>query len=140
MKNYFENCTTHDEAKKLYRRLAMELHPDKGGSDAEFQELNRQYRDFCEGKRTSSADSGSHEGDKWDWRQDIANFFAENGLTEYADYMRTFLDGFDLADIVRSNKVSGFVRKMGNTQAADDLEGLENLAKGLWHFAKKVEK
>ena len=140
MKNYFENCTTHDEAKKLYRRLAMELHPDKGGSDAEFQELNRQYRDFCEGKRTSSADGGSHEVDKWDWRQDIANFFAENGLTEYADYMRTFLDGFDLADIVRSNKVSGFVRKMGNTQAAEDLEGLENLAKGLWHFAKKVKK
>lgn len=140
MKNYFENCTTHDEAKKLYRRLAMELHPDKGGCDAEFQELNRQYRDFCEGKRSSSADGGSRDGDKWDWRKDIASFFAENGLTEYADYMRTFLDGFDLADIVRSNKVSGFVRKMGNTQAADDLEGLENLAKGIWHFVKKVEK
>jgi hypothetical protein len=29
---------------------------------------------------------------------------------------------------------------MGNTQAAEDLEGLENLAKGLWHFAKKVKK
>ncbi len=43
MKNYFATITTLDALKKEYRRLALLMHPDCGGSDAEMQELNRQY-------------------------------------------------------------------------------------------------
>ena len=46
MKNHFENCKTLDEAKKLYFKLAMKLHPDKGGDTAEFQELLSQFQAF----------------------------------------------------------------------------------------------
>ncbi len=48
MKNYFSNCTTLDEAKALYKKLAFELHPDVSGRDskAEFQEMQNQFEAF----------------------------------------------------------------------------------------------
>ena len=106
MKNYFEKCTTHDEAKKLYRRLAMKLHPDKGGDDAAFQELNRQYRDFCEGKRTSSADGGTQSSARqsWDWKSDIINILRGMGID---------IDSLNLNDIVSNHKISDLARSLG---------------------------
>jgi curved DNA-binding protein CbpA len=41
--NYFENCTSLDEARSLYRKLAKENHPDYGGDTATMQEINRQW-------------------------------------------------------------------------------------------------
>lgn len=38
MINYFKDCKTLDEAKKLYWDLAKELHPDKNGSTQEAEE------------------------------------------------------------------------------------------------------
>src|SRR5688572_13580775 len=44
--NYFANCTTLDEAKKLYFELAKINHPDKGGDTATFQEILNQFEAF----------------------------------------------------------------------------------------------
>jgi curved DNA-binding protein CbpA len=41
---YFQNITDLEQAKKRYRMLAMELHPDKGGSAIEFQQLLDEYK------------------------------------------------------------------------------------------------
>ena len=46
MKKYFEQCSTLDEAKALYKKLAFMLHPDKGGDTAEFQEMQNQFEKF----------------------------------------------------------------------------------------------
>jgi len=43
---YFFDCKNLEEAKLKYRKLAMELHPDKGGSNAQMSELTKQYDDF----------------------------------------------------------------------------------------------
>lgn len=43
MKKFFASCSTLDELKREYRRLAMIYHPDCGGSDADMQELNAAY-------------------------------------------------------------------------------------------------
>lgn len=46
--NYFANVNTLEEAKKLWKKLSLELHPDKnGGKDADFKEMERQYDNFC---------------------------------------------------------------------------------------------
>lgn len=46
--NYFANVQTLADAKKLWRKLSLELHPDKnGGNDAAFKEMERQYDNFC---------------------------------------------------------------------------------------------
>ena len=48
MKGYFESCQTLDEAKALYKKLAMQLHPDLSGYDskADFQEMQSQFESF----------------------------------------------------------------------------------------------
>ncbi len=46
--NYFANVQTLADAKKLWKKLCLELHPDKnGGNDAMFKEMERQYDGFC---------------------------------------------------------------------------------------------
>lgn len=40
---YFENINTLEELKKAYRKLAMQHHPDKGGSTEIMQEINNEY-------------------------------------------------------------------------------------------------
>ena len=46
MTDYFKDCKTLEDAKKIYRKLAFELHPDQGGSDEGFKNLQNQYEAF----------------------------------------------------------------------------------------------
>lgn len=60
MINYFKDCQTLDEAKKLFWDLAKQFHPDKGGSKEQFQDLQNQFENF---KPQSEKFEG--EADKW---------------------------------------------------------------------------
>lgn len=42
--NYFKNCQSLDEAKQLYKKLAIANHPDKGGDTAIMQAINAEYQ------------------------------------------------------------------------------------------------
>lgn len=46
MKNYFNNIETIEELKERYRKLAKKYHPDMGGSNEEFIEMNNQYEEI----------------------------------------------------------------------------------------------
>jgi curved DNA-binding protein CbpA len=41
---YFNSITNLEQAKLHYRKLAKQLHPDKGGSAIEFQKMQKEYR------------------------------------------------------------------------------------------------
>lgn len=43
---YFQNITHLEQAKKRFRMLATQLHPDKGGSAKEFDEMQQEYKTF----------------------------------------------------------------------------------------------
>lgn len=43
--NYFNSITSFDQAKKQYRTLVKKMHPDVGGSVAEFQMMQAEYQD-----------------------------------------------------------------------------------------------
>jgi hypothetical protein len=43
-KRYFDHITDPDALKKEYRRLTFLHHPDKGGTNAEMQEINAQHK------------------------------------------------------------------------------------------------
>jgi curved DNA-binding protein CbpA len=58
--NYFKDCKTLDEARKTYHKLAMQLHPDKGGDEEEFKELANQFHSF-------HPDSKKYENEINDW-------------------------------------------------------------------------
>ncbi len=77
--NYFNNCTTLDEAKAEYKKMAMELHPDKGGETAKFQDLLNQFHNF---KPTSEKFSG--EAAQWnsqEYASIIEALLKFNGIT-----------------------------------------------------------
>lgn len=44
--NYFNNCTTLDEAKKAFKRACFFCHPDQGGSHEAFLDLQAQFESF----------------------------------------------------------------------------------------------
>lgn len=45
--NYFQDCTTLDEAKNLFRKLCFKLHPDhNGGQDKEFIKMYAEFENF----------------------------------------------------------------------------------------------
>jgi len=43
MTSYFKVCKTQEEAKKIYKKLALENHPDKGGDVDIMKEINAQF-------------------------------------------------------------------------------------------------
>jgi len=66
--NYFKNIATLDEAKKLFKELAVALHPDKNLNDetatASFQEMLNEFHNF---KPTNEKFKG--EASQWDGKQ-----------------------------------------------------------------------
>lgn len=62
MAKWFEGCKDEKEAKKLYRKLCMKLHPDHGGNEAEFKEMKAQYDNFSTQKSNQTFNS---QGGQW---------------------------------------------------------------------------
>lgn len=44
--HYFINCQTIQEAKQLYKSLALQHHPDRGGDTATMQAINAEFEYF----------------------------------------------------------------------------------------------
>ena len=60
---YFTNCTTLDELKKEYRKLAMIHHPDHGGNPEIMKAINSEY------KRTFETLKNQHNSTAEDFRK-----------------------------------------------------------------------
>ena len=43
MLKYFKNCTTKEECKKMYKKLAFKHHPDRGGDTDTMKEINNEF-------------------------------------------------------------------------------------------------
>jgi curved DNA-binding protein CbpA len=44
--NYFKDCKKLDEAKTLFRKLCLKLHPDTGGTNKDFIYMFNQFKSF----------------------------------------------------------------------------------------------
>lgn len=54
--DFFASCTTTEEAKKLYYRLAQQHHPDHGGDPEIMKAINAEFECFCKDGPTGGAD------------------------------------------------------------------------------------
>lgn len=84
MKDYFEGCKTAEDVKKIYKKLARELHPDCNpdrDTTADFQKMNMQYEkawERCKNYHTNA------QGETYEKQNDTS-------AAEYADLINTLI-------------------------------------------------
>lgn len=61
MKSYFNECTTIDQAKNLFRQLCKELHPDTSGKDSG-SEFITMFNEFKRFKPSGSNNTANEQG------------------------------------------------------------------------------
>lgn len=75
--NYYETLglnrgASSDEIKKAYRSMAMKYHPDRGGDERKFKEIEEAYRTLSDPQKKQMVDSGTdpnHQFGGNNWQQ-----------------------------------------------------------------------
>lgn len=115
MAKYFKDCKCIEDVKEEYRRLAKNLHPDNGGSDAEFQVMMKDYTAAY--NRFKSVHRNKTEKNTSDARNAAEN--AAEGFTaeQFADIVNKvlFMDG------VQIEIVGSWIWLSGNTYIYKDV-------------------
>ena len=67
MKQYFANCTTLDQAKAEYKKLAFILHPDTSGfnSKEQFQDMQNQFAAFKPKTEKFKGEEAGHSAENY---------------------------------------------------------------------------
>jgi curved DNA-binding protein len=83
--NYYEvlgvsKTATQDEIKSAFRKLAMAHHPDKGGDETKFKEINEAYETLKDADKRASYDRFGSAGPKQSFRQ--------NGMDDIEEILR----------------------------------------------------
>jgi len=60
---YFKDCSTLEEVKAEYKRLALQHHPDRGGDTATMQEINTAYA-FATARIVAGANMSAEDTEK----------------------------------------------------------------------------
>lgn len=112
MEDYYEilgvpRNASHDDIKKAYRRLAHEFHPDRGGDERKFKEINEAYQILGnEGKRKQYDQFGSG----FDGRPPVGGWdFGSGGgpaVWDFSDIFEDFFGGFQGHDRKRGRDIS----------------------------------
>lgn len=81
--NYFNNCSTIDEAKKLFRELCIKLHPDTSGRDSqsEFIKMFNEFKKFKPSKQTEQQKEDFQNFDAAEFYDMIKNFDGLQDIT-----------------------------------------------------------
>lgn len=95
MKDYYkilgvDKNASHDEIKKAFRKLAHQHHPDKGGDEAKFKEMNEAYQVLSDREKRAQYDTygsvgGGHQGGQ--------------GGFDFSGFNTQGFEGVDLNDI-----------------------------------------
>lgn len=124
MSKYFSNCTTLEEVKQTFHKLAKALHPDNGGNEAAFKEM---YSEFQEAFNRLKNTHKNHEGE---------TYTKETNETpeQFADLIRT-LTHFNGCIV---ELIGSWIWVSGNTKAyKDQLKELNfkwSKNKAAWYY------
>ena len=106
---YFANCKTIEEAKRLYHKLTMENHPDRGGKLEVMQAINAEY-DIIAVKLANIHESASGE-----------QYTAEQKTSEIPADFRDMINKLIHLDGVTIELVGRWIWLSGNTYCHKDI-------------------
>lgn len=82
---FFHNCTTLEEVKSLYKKLALENHPDRGGNTETMQAINVEYAyataKIIKGENLSQEDTDKQMRFSEEYRMVIEKIIHLQGIT-----------------------------------------------------------
>ena len=81
--NHFQDCINLDQGKKVYRGLAMLLHPDQGGDEERFKVLINQWEAFQQRMSWGGTYNRTESQEYWNQRQQEAE--ADRAQKAYED-------------------------------------------------------
>ena len=82
-----EKTATPEDIKKVYRKLAMTNHPDKGGNEETFKEIVEAYEYLSDADKRAKYDRYGHAGPQ-QGHDSVAEFFRRNGFGPNAKRQR----------------------------------------------------
>lgn len=105
-KDYYEilgvpRNASPDEIKRAYRRLAQQHHPDKGGDEKKFKEVNEAYQVLSDPEKRSQYDQF---GATFEQARAGGGFSGFNGFRDFS----SFADAFDFFGQGRRGREGGF--------------------------------
>lgn len=123
---WFNNPQTLEELKKQYKRLAMEHHPDRGGTTEDMQQINAEYeRLFARLKDTHQTKDGEF-------------YTSRTATTETADEFMDVIDRLIHMDGVVIEVCGSWLWLTGNTKAyKEEIKALSfrwSSNKSAWYF------
>ena len=105
-----ENAS-EEEIKKAYRKLAFQYHPDKGGDEKKFKEINEAYQVLSDRSKKAQYDAYRKSGGRGSF-SDFSNFWQGEGQPfgfgqQWADFS-DFGSGFSDLEEILENFFGGF--------------------------------
>ena len=110
MTNYYDilgvsRNASNDEIKRAYKKLAVKMHPDKGGDESKFQELSNAYDVLSNKEKKENYDRTGDENRKGGYPHDIfAHFFGRGA--NHPNMQNTYRGPQKCNDIVHNYKIS----------------------------------
>lgn len=130
---YFIKCTTLDELKKEYKRLAFIHHPDRGGSTATMQAINAEYKAAFDrlNSNTSSSFYGGTQSAHTTTKETAADFITIiNKLLS--------MDGLEIELCGKWLWIGGNTRKHKDTLKAAGCTWCSKKKLWAWHYPEDV--
>ena len=100
-----------DEIKKAYRKLALKHHPDKGGEQEKFKEINEAYQTLSDPQKRSQYDQFGASGNPFGGNPGSQGGFGPNGAP--------FGGGYDFSGFQQGGNSEGFEFNFGGGGLGD---------------------